>query len=723
MMRDVGRRLMLGSISFSALLSFSLPSASAQTDNSAPAPASDTTVTTVPPVVVPAADSGTGAATENSVYPRRAQDRERADRDENENASERENEEDHGDWDLRHRRYASWTGPTGGLFVTDPRAAQPGAVRVQLGLDAFSGKNVLATGDHVEVSNQTLALSVTALERLEFFANLANRSSTQSKPAPTLSLDALGDVTLGGRIGAPLGKLVDVGGELRGVFVNKAGGGGYDWGSTSLGLRASLSIDLERLPKPVPFLARFNIGYVFDNTSHLIKATEDSRYSALTNPQSKSDETSHLISRFERLAMNIDRVDHLAFGAGLEAPLRIAEQFYLHPLVEWQLGVPVNRQNYDCPFMSRATNVGKRSSPNQEDSCYERSPGALPMDLAFGVRVVPPARGLSALVAFDVGLSGTNTFVRELPAVLPWRFMIAFSYDYDARPAPVQLVSAPAAAPLPLMAAGAPRGRVQGSVSTPDGKPIADARVHFLDRQLTTLASGDDGSFTTEPLPPGPVPFEVTHPDYLTARCSAVIADVGGDVALRCALAPKPLVGKVKGQLLDNVGGGVANGRVILTGPSNALVLSDPHGAYASDDLIPGAYSLRIEAPGYFIKQAKLQVDGHAATSFNVSLTRKPVGPSVIFSGDTIETPALGYASETTSEPSAASEESIAEIADLLLMRTDLYLQVQGFANDDAVSMARALAIKRRLVDAGVPESHIEAVGGGKKRTRFLVHR
>jgi outer membrane protein OmpA-like peptidoglycan-associated protein len=39
------------------------------------------------------------------------------------------------------------------------------------------------------------------------------------------------------------------------------------------------------------------------------------------------------------------------------------------------------------------------------------------------------------------------------------------------------------------------------------------------------------------------------------------------------------------------------------------------------------------------------------------------------------------------------------------------------------VALARAVAIKQKLVDAGVPESHIEAVAGTKNRIRFILHR
>ncbi|HTU61491.1 MAG TPA: hypothetical protein VMF89_23710, partial [Polyangiales bacterium] len=64
------------------------------------------------------------------------------------------------DWDRAYRRYSTWYGPTGGLFLFDGRSSVAGAIRVQLGLDGFTGSDFLNTNDNIELSNQTLALNV-----------------------------------------------------------------------------------------------------------------------------------------------------------------------------------------------------------------------------------------------------------------------------------------------------------------------------------------------------------------------------------------------------------------------------------------------------------------------------------------------------------------------------------------------------------------------------------
>ena len=76
-------------------------------------------------------------------------------------------------WDLLHRRYSTWFGPTGGLFLVDASNGEVGALRLQLGLDLFSGNNVLLKGDHLEQDQQTLALSWTATKIFEVCGQLA----------------------------------------------------------------------------------------------------------------------------------------------------------------------------------------------------------------------------------------------------------------------------------------------------------------------------------------------------------------------------------------------------------------------------------------------------------------------------------------------------------------------------------------------------------------------
>ncbi len=614
-------------------------------------------------------------------------------------------------WDVLHRRYNSWYGSTGGIGVIDASTSVPGAVRIQLGLDFFSGSDYLYDDDEVDFRSQTLSLSITPLEVLELFGSLTNRSVSEEGEGP---LDSFGDFMFGLKVAGHLAPALWLGGELRAQLGGEEGGSGQAWDSTSVGLRALFTVDLNELEKPVPFVARVNVGYWFDSSANIVDEEESSRYENLDDPAPRDDETQHLVSRFERLAFGINRFDKLTLGVGFELPLQLAENFFLHPMAEWQMGIPVNRQDYDCPYFREDSNSGKPSTPN--DSCFERHAGTAPMNLLFGVRVVPPLRGLSILIGADIGLTGTDRFVRELAPNLPYRVLVAVSYDYDARPVPEKIVTV--AAPLQPSAAPAvvvPTGRIRGVVASTDGTAVAGATVSFPELQVTALSTGADGSFVTEAFAAGIVNISVTHPDYDNGVCPASIPTAGGDVGVRCVLTPKPRQGAVAGRVLDAWGAPIPGARVVLTGPGGTLVNTDAQGAFSAPNLAPGEYNVRVEASGFFVRQSKATVAPRETARFEWNLTRKPLKPSITLMPDSsVEAPAIAWVGETSVDLTPAAEAAVAELAELLTSRPDLSVRIQG-PGSELVARPRAEVIKQRLVAMGIEAHRIEALGGGKR--------
>ena len=116
-----------------------------------------------------------------------------------------------------------------------------------------------------------------------------------------------------------------------------------------------MTADLRGLAKPIPLIARLNLQYYFDNSSNLIEDVEAARLANLDDPAPCDDpatceESRHLLTNVERFALGINRTDFFNIGLGFEAPIRVAEDFYLQPLVEWVWNIPVNRQGYDCLY-------------------------------------------------------------------------------------------------------------------------------------------------------------------------------------------------------------------------------------------------------------------------------------------------------------------------------------------------------------------------------------
>lgn len=535
-------------------------------------------------------------------------------------------------WDLTHRRYTTWDGSTGGLFLIDGTTGEPSALRFQLGIDTFSGDDFLYDGDHVEQDGQTLVASWTATRIFEVYAALENRMSAISVPEAR-SLDSTGDGTVGFKIAWKPAPIIGLGFDARAMFANQVGGGGSLLESTSMNLRSAFTLDLQGLDEPVPFLTRVNVGYTFDNTQKVVEDIEAARYENLNDPKDdEDDETRHLVDRFERYALGVNRFDRLTIGAGVEVPVEVAERFFLHPMAEWQMGIGVNRQDYDCPHVTNAGEVGTPESTI--DTCYERAPGgSLPMTLALGVRVVPPLRGISAVLGVELGLSGTSTFARELTPVSPYRVLFAFSYDYDARPAEKVIVPAPAAAPAP---APVITGRIQGRVTGSDGSPIDSAIVAFVAHDVSAVATSSDGRFVSEAFPPGEVQLEASHPDYETGRCAAVIPEGGGNVEASCELTPKPSTAKLTGRVLDVFGAPQSGASVSLQGPTSGSATTDMRGTFEIAGVTSGEYTVRVDAPGHFTKLMKTTVGEDSQSQLEIAVLARPASPTVSLSGNGI---------------------------------------------------------------------------------------
>lgn len=343
-------------------------------------------------------------------------------------------EQDLSAWMLQHRRFSTREGTTGGLWIEEPSSGAPGAVRLQLALDIAPEDDFAETGNDVGRTDKAITASWTALEMLEVYGVLEDRSTSFEAPADD-SIYSQGS-TLGFKVWKSLERIWSFGGGLRFGFNNQPGSSAPLLKATNIDVRAGVSADLQDAPVKLPLIARFNLDYLFDNSAALVEDEENARYAALEASSGGAalprNETRNLISRVERYAFDLNRVDRFTLGLGVEAPLSIGREASLHPLLEYRIGVPINRQDFDCAIVRGTPNDGDAASG--DDCLATAGIASWPMNLALGMRVVPPVRGLTFLVALDLGLTGTDRFVRELSPNAPFSLTIALGYDYDARP-------------------------------------------------------------------------------------------------------------------------------------------------------------------------------------------------------------------------------------------------------------------------------------------------
>lgn len=526
----------------------------------------------------------------------------------------------------------TWFGSTGGVRVIDGASGAPGSLRFQLGFDYFGASDFLEVNDKHRYTSGTLSLSATPIEHLEVFASATSYSSSNNAGNPIL-LQGSGNFSLGAKGYAKLAPWLAIGADVRGLLLNAIGDVGIKGSSVSAGLRLATTLDFRHLDAlALPLVFRANVGYFLDNSSQLIEDTESARYNAIpsSSRRPRADEDRHLINRIERFGLGINRVDLLNLGVGIEVPLRLAEDLFLQPLVEWTLGIPVNRQGFDC--LSVPTDANNKGS----DGCLAvNGLNAAPSTLTAGLRVLPPVRGLSALVAADIGLLGSSTFVRELAPTRPWALLVTLSYAADMRGSTSQVKYVERHVPVVTHEApppaAAPSGtslRVRGEVvERGTGKPVIGAVVRYPGQEFTPQLTSADGVFISYGLPAGTsaLTLEITHPDYESAHCVLPLTAAPTDPAAPVASAPAPAPAKPAARSgLTPLGG---SGQPIAPAASSGEPApapaepAAPSGAATYPGLIPGRCELVALPNSSNLLGTVTDFDGKGLPGIQVQLT------------------------------------------------------------------------------------------------------
>ncbi|MEM6956977.1 MAG: hypothetical protein AAF645_14880, partial [Myxococcota bacterium] len=438
----------------------------------------------------------------------------------------------------RFRLGNTFMGTTGGFHVPHALGAPAGTFRVQLAFEFFAKDGFLFEGDSHSRLGGALSLSWAVHKYVELYGALASYATSNTSDFPNL-LIVLGDVELGAKVGVPLSDTFSLGGDF--AFLLPTGTGlGPAFDGVGARLRANATVDLRGREDPLPFIARFSAAYTFDRSEELIAADEDRRFERLVDPAPREEETRHLITRAERNALSIDRTDFFEIGIGFEAPIEIGDDMQLSPIVEYNLAVPVNRQDYVCPFLP-AEPGGSTPAPGEDGCLDEAGFSSFPQTLSFGARFLPPVRGLQTFLNLDVGLTGRggSDSVRELTATAPWKIWLGIAYAHDARaPQVPDPILREVEVPVEVIPDPPPGGRILGRVlETDSGSPVPGARVRFIDPVRTAILGSDEGSFTTYRFEPGTVRMFIEADGHESTGCEGTIAEEGGDVQVECRVA------------------------------------------------------------------------------------------------------------------------------------------------------------------------------------------
>ncbi len=618
-------------------------------------------------------------------------------------------------------------------FLCDPADSTEAGVPI-----TCSGANREDSASHV---GGFFSLSATPLNFLEAFVNLRTYANSNSEGSPQL-LQVLGDTTIGVKGYTPPNLLgpVQVGADAQLLLLNGTGDVGVSGGATSAVFHINTSLDLRKPGgKGIPLRMNLNLGYKVDNSGVAVEQVEQDRGATFNPPRDFQP-----ISRIERFGLGINKVDTFPLALGVEVPFS-----FVQPFVEYSVDVPVNRQDYQC-YTNRVSRgdvclgLTDLSDPNSGTVGFD----AIPSRFGFGARVSPfqaikgteSFRGLSALVGFEIGTTGTSTFVEELAPQAPWTMYLGLGFAVDVKPRPVEKVAAPA---LPLPTPPPPaQNFVRGFVHE-QGKQdgVAGAIVMFQGGAQPPVATGGDGRFLTRNLEPGSYTFEISAPGFKPGTCAATVTPaqpaagpgMGGPgmgapgaapgqfgpgagapgqfspgagapgaggpgqftppaakpadnfVDVDCPLEALPRTGNIVGAVKDAGGTPVAGAVITVTDASgNAQkATTDGSGNFKVEGLQPGEVSIKAEASGYMNNVSSSEVRASEDARTTVTMNKRPKNALVKIQGNEIKLGSKILFETDSAKIMGQSSALLEEIAEVMQKNPNIQeVEIQGHTDN-----------------------------------------
>ncbi|HEY5954996.1 MAG TPA: carboxypeptidase regulatory-like domain-containing protein [Polyangiaceae bacterium] len=659
----------------------------------------------------------------------------------------------------------------GVLHLQTPYSGAPGTFRASFLTGYYSGSGFLcnsksscgtaangATQDEAESVTSDVALSATLTSYLEGYVGIHSKANSNTFGRPQL-LQVVGDTNFGLKLFMPAkpDRVFSFGGSADIWLLN--GSGELGPSNADFTMRAMASVDLTRRSAQamrVPLRFHGTLGYRLDGSGALIRDAEEQR-------------AGKRISRVERFGLDVNRVDSLLLGLGVE---------YIHkfvqPFLEWTFDIPNNRQDYTC---SSASATGGRAPG---DDCLKVASGfsSTPSRLSIGTRITPGIRGLQGLLAFDIGTGATSTFIEEVAPELPWRLFVGLAFAHDITSKGYDPAAAPQVVEKVVQLPPPPEYRVVGLVlDEKSQQPIPNAIVKFQGQALTGMVTRQDGSFETTNLQPGGYSFVVTADGYREGTCTVTVATgapsignpnglsptdqatgtasatdpfgIGGPTAgappaspsgatpiaagpsvtnVACPLKPMPAVGAIQGALFDGETNMPVPGARLTIRDAKGRELSldaDNQGAFRFENVPVGSVKITVDADGYMPASLDVDVKPKSEQRPSVTLNKRPKKPSLVITTNEIKlTKQVNFATDSA-QILPDSMGLVQEIALTLKEHpTILRVEIQGHTDNSGtpaynkrLSQERAESVRSALTALGVESNRLTAVGYGQEKS------
>ncbi len=628
-------------------------------------------------------------------------------------AAERTEADEWAERDSKMAESPALVGGVGLLHMPWAQGGAPGQFRYAFMTEYFSsgflcstsspcqrGANSSGSLSHI---GGTLSLEVQMLKWLEGYASTGGYANSSPDNAPSL-IQVLGDTQFGLKAHTPIGGDVwHIGFSPELWLVNGVGSVGLLGAGTSAKFRGLVTADLRGLksrtsvPNPGIRLGT-TITYSLDNTGETIKGFED------TNRRS--------VTRVERFGLRINRVDHVDVNFGVEGFL-VKEA--VRPFAEYGIQIPINRQGYAC-----------KSNNASGDLCLANE--AIPSSaLTLGIRALPwKKNGFALTAAFDVGITGTRTFIEETSPTPPWTLYLGLGWAIDTKERPpvetVRVIDHPV--PLPKSAGIHVTGFVHEAEKS---EGINEALVFWEERpQQTTLATNPAGRFTTHELEPGPYTFNIKADGYKPGSCKVNLtsAQAGTHVQLDCPVMAVPRVGNLIGHVRDEGGlpVGVATIKVVDAARRNFTGGVDQSGSFRFEQVGPGTAEVSADAEGFMSYVAPFDVKARQDNVVDIVLQKRHNLVSISKTEIVIKQQVQFALDSAVILP--ASNALLTEIADVFIHNPQIKrVEVQGHTDSSGtvehnrqLSEDRARSVVNWLSSHGVDPGRLVSKGYGQSK-------
>jgi outer membrane protein OmpA-like peptidoglycan-associated protein len=603
----------------------------------------------------------------------------------------------------------------------------------------------------------TLTASYSPIRYLEIFAALRSFAVSNSNETPRL-FQTLGDSQLGAKGIFPIVRGLTLGASASVIILNRAGGIGVNGEGTSADFRLLGTFDLGQVTA-APIRIHLNVGYTLDNSAQLVRDTELARqrntpgYNASDCATPSTDPTSrwarnaacHVeVTRGERYALGINRADRLRVAIGVDAKIETTAIGFA-PFVEWNAPIPIIRNGYICWQPTRDV---PSAVAGDDDRCFSdfSAISTMPSSLTLGTRVwTPHARGLGAILAVDIGTTGTSTFVRELAPNTPWMFYFGLGFAHDFNPrtrrVPVERVVDRVVERDNTPVGGEIVGTITDSESH---RPIANATVEIVGHpDFGNFATNAQGQFRSRRVAPAEYEVRVRAPEYSDNTCRGTVPAPTGDsrtspdTTINCELSIIARRGIVAGRVTAEGGAAVSGVSVTLTpaagitvpqgetAPAPVTAQTGADGAFRFENVLAGGWTVRVDQGATTRGSAPRNIDVRAreTAAADVQVAASDVRGFRI-QGRQVTVPDQVHFVTDSADIMPDSQTLLERIADFMNRHPELRsVEIQGHTDNQgprprnqALSQQRAESVRTALVNLGVGADRLTARGFGPDR-------